>query len=497
MLLKVVGEPQHGRPRAFKHGRQQFKQQLGPVARRGRTGVHPVAHQIVARHAVQIAVATEFRRQRRQQAFAAPLQPIEQASQRTSRDGTPQVRRRRVFKMMPFVNHQALVRRQHGRILPILCLTAHRHIGHEEVVIHHDDISGRGLFARLEEKAAVIELALHAPAQVGLGGHLIPHIRTGGRCHVGQRAVLRRLRPCGDLLHITGAAIIKQRRPCPTCLIQPQAAEIIAPPLEQRETHLLIGEGALQEGEILRHQLLLQRNRVGGYDGAFAIGRRPAQCGHEISQRLPYTGAGFQQRHSTSVEGIGHRGGHGTLAWPVLIIARTVPRSHGLRHESVWPQRHIYVIQRHGEQDFATRDLSHDIHARRLVVDNGKPNAIPMNPRGNLEIRAAGLKESRRMVVQHEFTALGYPWQREHASDVAAEYHTRRGNQIVVINRAHETHFVATGQFDRHPDRTRRFGGQPCHTRRRRAGLHHALTGHVFRGFFLAAGNKTLFRIKR
>ena len=186
------------------------------------------------------------------------------------------MRRSRIFEMMTFVDHQALVRRQHGRVLPVLRLTPHGDVREQQVVIHHHYVGCRRLLPRLEQKTLIVKRALHAPAQIRLGRHLIPHIRARRRGQVGQRAVLRFLRPLSDLLHVAGAAVIEQCGASSPRLLQALETEIVAPSLQQREAHFLIGERALEEGQIFRHQLLLQRDRVRRHDGAFAIGRGPS-----------------------------------------------------------------------------------------------------------------------------------------------------------------------------------------------------------------------------
>ena len=101
------------------------------------------------------------------------------------------------------------------------------------------------------------------------------------------------------------------------------------------------------------------------------------------------------------------------------------------------------------------------------------------------------------MIVQHQLAALGHARQRQHTAHVTAEHHTRRRDQILVVDGAHEADLIATSQLDRHPHGGRGLRGQARLADGLRAGLHHTLAGHVFRGFFFAAGNRTLFRMRR
>ena len=124
-------------------------------------------------------------------------------------------------------------------------------------------------------------------------------------------------------------------------------------------------------------------------------------------------------------------------------------------------------------------------------------NPIPVNARRHFEIGGTGLEQPRRMVMQHQFAALGHTGQRQHTAHIAAEHDPRRRDQVLVVNRTHETDFVATGQLDCHPHGGRGLRGQARLTGCLRADLHHTLAGHVFRGFFFAAGKSTLLRINR
>ena len=49
----------------------------------------------------------------REQSLAAPFEPREQSRKLAPRDGRAEVRRGRVFEMMPLVDHEATIRRQH------------------------------------------------------------------------------------------------------------------------------------------------------------------------------------------------------------------------------------------------------------------------------------------------------------------------------------------------------------------------------------------------
>ena len=260
------------------------------------------------------------------------------------------------------------------------------------MVIHHHYISRRRFLARLEQKTLVVERALHAPAQIGLGRHFIPHLRARRCRQVGQRSILRFLRPLGDLLDIARPTIVEQRRSCSARLLEAHQAQIIPPALQQREAHLLIGERPLQERQILGDQLLLQGDRIRRHDRAFTVGGGPAECGHEIAQRLANAGACLEQRHAAAIERFGDRSRHRALAGPILVITGPAHALHRLRHQSVRPERDIDVVERHRLHLLRARHLGHDIHAGGLVIHDREAHAVAVDARRDFKVGVAGLE---------------------------------------------------------------------------------------------------------
>ena len=60
--------------------------------------------------------------------------------------------RRRLLEMMPFVDHEALVRRQHGGVIPVLRRAAHGDIGEQQMMIHDDHVGHAPPCAALNRK---------------------------------------------------------------------------------------------------------------------------------------------------------------------------------------------------------------------------------------------------------------------------------------------------------------------------------------------------------
>ena len=103
--------------------------------------------------------------------------------------------------------------------------------------------------------------------------------------------------------------------------------------------------------------------------------------------------------------------------------------------------------------------------------------------------RERGLQHPRGVVVDEHLAALCEPREREYARHIAARHGTRGRDDSLLAHRAGEAHFVPASERDGGPHGAGRPGGDP-----RDGG--HALA-HVLSGFFLAAGNSTLFRISR
>jgi hypothetical protein len=130
--------------------------------------------------------------------------------------------------------------------------------------------------------------------------------------------------------------------------------------------------------------------------------------------------------------------------------------------------------------------------------------------RGDGEVGVGRLEVPRRVVVKQHLPALGEAGQRKYSLDVAPGDGTSRLHDVVVVDRPDEADLAAAGQPNRPADRQRGSGGEPSCGRRGRGGdgrRHGGIyrtrpesaraAAHVFSGFFLAAGNSTLFRINR
>ena len=64
---------------------------------------------------------------------------------------------RDVLEVMRLVEHQPPVGRQHGGLLPVVLRLAHRQIGRQQMMVHHDDV-GLGRAAPRPEQEALVEV---------------------------------------------------------------------------------------------------------------------------------------------------------------------------------------------------------------------------------------------------------------------------------------------------------------------------------------------------
>ncbi len=127
--------------------------------------------------------------QRGDQAAPVALEAAQQAAHTTARHLRAEVPGGDVLEVMRLVEHDPLVRRQHRRFLPVVAGLAHLEVGREQVMVHHHHVGLRRLAPRAEHEAAVEVLALEPGTEVGLGAHLVPHLRARRRGQVAQRAI--------------------------------------------------------------------------------------------------------------------------------------------------------------------------------------------------------------------------------------------------------------------------------------------------------------------
>ena len=161
--------------------------------------------------------------------------------------------------------------------------------------------------------------------------------------------------------------------------LESHAAEIVAPALEQREGRLIliVAQRASQQRQVLADQLLLQVDRVGRYDRAFAIGPRPGQRRHQVRERLAHAGAGLEEQHAAVVVRVHQVRGQVALALTILVAAQFA----GDRTVLAEQRDDVERIERRDGRRLG--DFDHHIQLFAAVVDDPESDAVVVRPRRN------------------------------------------------------------------------------------------------------------------
>ena len=238
-----------------------------------------------------------------------------------------EVHGRNVFQVVRLVEHEAAIRREHRRLLPVVRRHAHREIRREQVMVHDDYVGFGGPPARLEQETTVEMGALEPRAEVRLGRHRIPHVGRGLVGEVRKRAVARASGPGGQRIELGAALVLEQRVSLLAGLLEPRQADVVPPALEQRERRRVVAgpEGAREDREVLADELLLQIDRVGRDDGALTVLPRPHQCRDQVGERFTDAGPRLEQPDTAVVVQIGHVRRHVALAGTILEAVRPSP----------------------------------------------------------------------------------------------------------------------------------------------------------------------------
>jgi len=233
-------------------------------------------------------VGRELRGERGQETAAVALEAPEQPLHTEHAHLRSQVLGRDVLEMMRLVDHEPAIGRQDGRLLPVVGRDPHREVRGEQVVVNDHHVGLGGLTPRLEEEAVVKVGALEPRTQIRLRGHRVPHVGRRLLGEIGEAPVAGARGPSRQRFEL-GAATFGEQRLLPRArLVEPRQAEIVPPPLEQRERHgpVTRRERAREDGEILPDELLLEVDGVGRDDGALAVGPGPLECGDKVGERL-------------------------------------------------------------------------------------------------------------------------------------------------------------------------------------------------------------------
>jgi hypothetical protein len=179
----------------------------------------------------------------------------------------------------------------------------------QQMVIDDHDVRFGGTLAHPRDEAVRLSGARRADAALGRRGQVEPH-RQILRQVLEFRAVAGpgACRPIADGRHGVGVGK-RHRHRILAEEIEAVKAEVVAPPLHvcglERDA-----ERVLQDGEVLREDLFLERLGAGRDEHAPAAQDRR----DEVRDGLAGAGAGFGKQDVTFFDGRGHRGGHRPLA---------------------------------------------------------------------------------------------------------------------------------------------------------------------------------------
>ncbi len=164
--------------------------------------------------------------------------------------------------------------------------------------------------------------------------------------------------------------------------LQPRAAEIVSPALEERKGRAVpvAGHGGGECWQILPDQLFLQIDRVRGHDRAFLVGFRPPQRRDQIRERLSHAGPRLEDRHPSLVVHIGDVRGHIPLAGSVFELPQTAGQR-GVRGEQA---AHLERVE--GGVRARGGDLDDDIQRFRRIVDDREAHPPVVQLRGHTQI---------------------------------------------------------------------------------------------------------------
>ena len=180
-------------------------------------------------------------------------------------------------------NHKVIRKKKPSRA--VLCVLHTVQQREEQSVVEDDHFRIRDTAAQVLIKTSAARAACLRGAKVLLAAHLLPYGGIRLLQEIAQGAILRLHAPLADALQLgmlgSGKQLLRLRK----CAGQARRAEIILPPLEQYRLEL-VGNDFLHERNVLEHELLLQRDRVGA-DHRLAL--RP----HRMQRRRHQVGEGF------------------------------------------------------------------------------------------------------------------------------------------------------------------------------------------------------------
>ena len=278
----------------------------------------------------------------------AARQPLQQGDHARPVDLLAQSAGRRLLEVVRLVDDQVVILGQQAAAYP--------RIRKQERVIDHHQVGGLRLGAGAVDVAVLLG-AVDAHAVEGVAGHVRPpDLLPAVQAELGAVAALRGVEP-GEELELKHQLL---GVPARLDQIPPPAPERdVVRPAFQKAGFEVPGQPLAQAGQVLAHELLLQRVGVGGDDDALAVADRPRQGWDQVGEALPRPGAGLDHQHSSAGLDLGHGEQHLQLRLAVLVAGQQVG------------QRSLWAEQAGERCGVLGRPLRRASAARRLDADGG------------------------------------------------------------------------------------------------------------------------------
>ncbi len=237
-----------------------------------------------------------------------PSQTLEEREQAGPVHLLAQTSGRRFFEMVGLVDDEVVELRQQP--------ASHLRVREQKRMVDHNQVRGFCLGARAVD-VAILFRAVNPDAVERVGGDVGPQdLLAPVEPQLRAIAAGGRVQPEHDLeleLQVVGVLARLSQEPAPA----PQR-NVIRPPLEQARLEIP-RQPLAQPGQVLDHQLLLQRVRVRRDDHPLPVADRSRDRGHEVREALARAGPGLHDQGAAASLDLGDGEQHLELGLAVLI----------------------------------------------------------------------------------------------------------------------------------------------------------------------------------
>ena len=240
----------------------------------------------------------------------APGEPLQQGDQSGTVNLLPQPTRGRLFEVVRLVDDKVIELRKQAAS----CLD----VGQQQCVVDHDKVGCLGLRTGAVDIAVLLG-AVDADAVERIARDAVPQdLLSAMQPKLGAVAALRRVEPDENLelehqLFRVFARLAQVTPPAPQ-------RHVVGPAFQQACLEVP-WQPLAQAGQVLAHQLFLQRVSVGRDDDPLPVPDGPRERRHEVGQALPRPGPGFN--HQRAAARLDLRDGEQHLhLWLSVLVAR-------------------------------------------------------------------------------------------------------------------------------------------------------------------------------